>query len=156
MMSVKRLFSAGAIIVCAVTAAVAMPQYAAAAPPPPPASNICDKGVILGFKPWYHGLTKEEYIDGNDPQKGTECHIDGSKPLREMVTVIALNIVQDIFVLAGYISVAFTMYGGFLFLTSAGSPDQAASGRRTIIHSLIGLAIAVSAGAIVNFIAGAL
>lgn len=153
MMGIKRF--AGAIIVCAVTAAVAVPQYAAAAPPPPPASNICDKGVILGFKPWYHGLTVEELADPND-KSSVECRINTSTPLREMVTVIALNIVQDIFVLAGYISVAFTMYGGFLFLTSAGSPDQAASGRRTIIHSLIGLAIAVSAGAIVNFIAGAL
>ncbi|MDO4781270.1 MAG: pilin [Candidatus Saccharibacteria bacterium] len=152
----KKLFSAVAIITCAVTAVVTVPQYAAAAPPST-GPNSCDtKGMILGFKPWYHGLTKEEYVDGNDPQKGTECHIDGDIPLKKMVTVTTLNIVQDIFVLAGYISVAFTMYGGFLFLTSAGSPDQAASGRRTIIHSLIGLAIAVSAGAIVNFIAGAL
>lgn len=147
MMSMKRLFSAVAIIACVVTATLAAPQYAAAAPPPPGPTSCDTKGMILGFKPWYYGLTEP---DCSIKTIGTAVN------LRTFILTIALNIVQDIFVLAGYISVAFTMYGGFLFLTSAGSPDQAASGRRTIIHSLIGLAIAVSAGAIVNFIAGAL
>ena len=56
----------------------------------------------------------------------------------------------------GYLSSGFVMFGGFLFMTSTGNPDQASRGRKTLINAVIGLVVAISAGVIVNYIGKAL
>lgn len=111
---------------------------------PVSAATSCDKkGSFLTFKPWYYGLTKGDCSIKNPSEVG----------LSKFVWTIVLNIVEDIMQLAGYIAVGFIIYGGFLYLTSAGIPDRATAGRKTVLNSVIGLIIAMSAVALVNLVA---
>lgn len=113
------------------------------------ASAACN-GRILTFKPWYHGLQ-----DNSDCSK-----IVSPKPDRQsqvnFVWRIVLNLVEDMLQVVGYVAVGYVMYGGFLYMTSAGSPDTATRGRRTVTNALIGLAVAMASIAIVNMAARAM
>lgn len=44
----------------------------------------------------------------------------------------------------GVVALLFIVYGGFLILTSQGSPDQVAKGKSYITYSIIGIVVAVS------------
>ena len=111
------------------------------------ADQCAAKGKILTFEPWYKGLTD---ADCNIKSPGA---VGG---IQKFIWIIVLNIVNDIFQAVGYVATGFIMYGGFLFMTSAGNPDQASRGRKTLINAIVGLVIAISAGVIINLIAGAL
>ena len=58
--------------------------------------------------------------------------------------------------LVAILTIGFVIFGGFKYMTSAGSPDAAAKGRKTITNALIGMVIATASVALVNFIGGAL
>lgn len=111
---------------------------------PTPAAAVCvDR--FLTFPTWYRGVT-----DGN-------CEITmPSNDLSGFIWRIALNIVEIMLQLAGYVAVAFVIYGGFLFMISTGSPEGAAKARTTIFNALIGLVLSIASVAIVNLIAGAI
>ncbi|MGH7237632.1 MAG: pilin [Candidatus Saccharimonadales bacterium] len=61
-----------------------------------------------------------------------------------------------LFAAIGVISVLFIVIGGFRYIVSAGDPQDAASAKNTILYAVIGLIIAMSAYAIVNFVIGQL
>ena len=108
-------------------------------------SNKCDKkGRILTLKPWYDGLTKDD-CSIKDPGSDADSQAN-------FIWKIVLNIVDDLLQLIGYTTVGYIMYGGFLMMTSNGAPDKAAHGRKTIMSAAIGLVIALSSVALVNFI----
>lgn len=54
----------------------------------------------------------------------------------------------------GIVSVIMVIIGGFMFVTSSGDPGRAKNARNTILYAVIGLVIAVSSYAIVNFVLG--
>ncbi len=103
----------------------------------------CDtsKSKILGIEPWYRGL---------------EC--EGGSPvltnISEAVTTIILNIINIIFSIVGYVAVGFVIWGGIRYMIAGGEPGNITSARKTIQNALIGLLIALSALAIVNFVIG--
>ena len=70
------------------------------------------------------------------------------------VWLIVAAIIEILIRIAGIFAVAFVMYGGFRYITSQAEPDAVNKARQTIISALIGLAIAVLASVIINFIAG--
>lgn len=107
----------------------------------------CSEGRILSLRPWYHGLT-----DGNCEIQDIES-VGGLGPF---LWRIALNLIEDIFQLAGYIAAGYVIYGGFLFMTSTGLPDRAARGRKTVINALVGLVIVIASVGIVNWVRGAI
>lgn len=108
-------------------------------------SNKCDKkGRILTLKPWYDGLTKDD-CSIKDPGSDADSQAN-------FIWKIVLNIVDDLLQLIGYTTVGYIMYGGFLMMTSNGTPDKAAHGRKTIMSAAIGLVIALASVALVNFI----
>lgn len=121
----------------AVGLAMFAPQTAFAAP--------CPGGNILTLKPWYSGLEMTSNCSPKSPV--------GEAAQKKFVWTIALNIVEDILQITGYIAVGFVIYGGFLFMTSGGSPERAAAGRKTITNALIGVVIALSAVLLVNLVA---
>ncbi len=53
---------------------------------------------------------------------------------------------------AGILAVIMVIYGGFLYVTSAGEPQKAATGRQTIIYSLIGIVVVVVARQLILFV----
>lgn len=109
------------------------------------ADDACsNKGKILTLKPWYSGLTNN---DCSLKSPGADTNSQAN-----YIWKIALNIVDDLLQLIGYVTVGYIMYGGFLMMTSNGAPDKAAHGRKTIMSAAIGLVIALASVALVNFI----
>lgn len=125
------------------------------ASPSAQAQSECDRrGMILTIKPWYYGLTEgsgqncqvvspSEY-GGNSAEDGT----------RLFFTRIILTVVEGLLQVAGFVTLAFIIYGGFIFMTSSGAPERAVKGRKTVTNAAIGLFIALAAVALVNLIAG--
>ena len=94
-----------------------------------------------------------EYGDGSDcvyflGMTNWDCNapkIESENDLVESIATIASNILTDISVIASYLVLFYVIYGGFLYMTSAGDPGKAANGKKTLIHAFIGLAIVISA-----------
>lgn len=126
-------FLGGAIL------STASPAISSAAP------KDCNSG-FLGFPAWYRGLT-----DAN-------CNIISPKgdKLPEFFWTIALNIVEIALVAVGYISAFLLLWGGFVFLTSQGKPENAARARMTMLNAVIGLLISIAAVFSVSFIVAGL
>lgn len=69
------------------------------------------------------------------------------------VAKIALAVLEIILRVAGIVAVIFVIWGGFIYLLSQGDAEKVKGARETIVHALVGMAIAVSATAIVNLLA---
>lgn len=116
---------------------VAVPQTAAAA---------CTTS-FFGIPAWYKGMVDDQ------------CNIKDPAAfggLSNYIWRIALNIVEILLITAGYVAVAYIIYGGFKFITSAGAPDDSAKARKTIINAVVGLIISIFSVAIVNVVTTAL
>lgn len=124
------------------TGAVMVPQTTYAA---------CD-AYLLTMPAWYNGLTT-----GN----GDNCTIQnpgdlGEDGLSKFIWTVALNIIEMILHIVGYIAVGFIIFGGFKYMTSAGSPDGMVKARKTITNAIVGLLISIFSIALVNVISGAI
>ncbi len=62
------------------------------------------------------------------------------------------NFLPIIFGMAGALSVLFICYGGFKYVTSQGEPDKIQKAKDTVLYSVIGLVVSISAYAIVAFV----
>lgn len=105
----------------------------------------CGGRTLLGFPPWYDGLT-----DG-------ECNImspkDYSGGTTGFVWRIILNIVEMLLLAVGYVAAGFIIFGGYKYIYSAGSPDGMVAARKTIMNACIGLVLSLVAFGLVNGIA---
>ncbi len=103
-------------------------------------------GSFLTFPAWYDGLT-----DGGcniiSPQKTTD-----ETGINLFVWRIALNVIEIVLQVIGYIAVFYIIYGGFIYMTSNGSPDRATAGIHTIVNASVGLVLGVSAIAVKNLV----
>ncbi len=66
------------------------------------------------------------------------------------------NVLNVIYGMIGIVAVVMIVVGGFKYMTSQGDPGKIQSAKNTIMYSVIGLVITLSAFAITNFILGAL
>lgn len=57
---------------------------------------------------------------------------------------------------AGFLAVMFIIWGGFLYMTSAGDPAKAKNGQQTLTRALVGLGIAIVAKAFLSYLSGQL
>ncbi len=129
---------------------------------------------VLGIPTWY------KYLDGKwvataikdssgalvfdvtDPAKHELiCQPDIKTSGGETIPFTAIMSISaailDILVrLAGLVAFGYLVYGGFIYLTSSGESDKAKKAGSTLLNAAIGLAIAVSASAIINFFASRL
>lgn len=103
------------------------------------------KGEFFGLKTWYHYLQ----TDGS-------CSIVNFQFLpangQSDVLLILLALTDNLLRIAGLVAIGFIIYGGILYVTSQGSPDQTSKAQSTIQNALIGLVIAILAIAAVSFI----
>ena len=72
----------------------------------------------------------------------------GTQDLRVMI----MKIVRVILGLVGIIAIIIVIYGGYIWMTSGGSPDKIDKAKRILTNAVIGLVIIFSAFAIVSFI----
>jgi hypothetical protein len=103
--------------------------------------------TLLTFPAWFKGLTQ-----GNCDLK-SPADVGG---ISNYVWAIALNVVDMILQLVGYIAVGFIIFGGYKYMISAGSPDGMVKARKTITNAVIGLLISIFSVAIVKIISGAI
>ena len=93
--------------------------------------------------------TAPKYTQCNVPNDSTSANLMGANGAVSQVINILIGI-------TGVIAVIMIIIGGIHFATSQGDPGKVAKGRKTIIYGLVGLAIAVLAFAIVNYVLGEL
>lgn len=128
--------------------AVAAPQPAAAAGP---ITSVDQCSVrFLTFPTWFNGLVE---IENGKCIVMSPDKVGGLSPF---IWRIVLNVIEIALQLVVYAAAVFILYGGFQFLTSQGSPDEAAKARQTIINAAIGIVISVGAIAAVNLLSGIL
>ena len=112
-------------------------------------ADPCNQG-FLGFPSWYRGL-----VD-------SKCNImtpngkSGHPTLPAFVWTIGLNLLEIALVAVFYIASFFMLWGGFLFITSQGKPDNATKARSTMLDAGIGLIISIAAIMAVTFIVAGL
>ena len=64
----------------------------------------------------------------------------------------ANTIINVVIGVIGFVAVAFIIFGGFQYITSAGDPGKVKKAKDTILYGIIGLIISMLAYAIVNFV----
>lgn len=109
------------------------------------AASGCASKEFFGLKPWYL------YLKTDNQCNITEFNVlpkDGPSDL----LLILLVLIDDLLRIAGFVAIGYIIYGGILYVTSQGSPDQTGKAQNTILNALIGLVLAVVAVAFVSFI----
>lgn len=140
------LIGAAMVILGAVSLAVATPSASMAQSAQP-----CAKEDFLGFPTWYKGLVNTSDCTMMSPEGAFP---GDNRALAKYIWKIALNVLEIVLRVIGIIAVAFMIYGGFLYLTSSGSPEKAASAMKTIVNASVGLIIALGVTALKNLIWG--
>ncbi len=102
-----------------------------------------DDTSFLGFVPWYNGLSGGTDVFSN---------INSTDGLANAIWTIVANIATDLTVAGAYLVLGYVIYGGYLYIFSAGDPGKVALGKKAISQALIGLAIVMGANLIVNTI----
>lgn len=105
----------------------------------------CNPPSFFGLKPWY------QYLETD-----SQCNVINFKVLPKDgpsdFILILLVLIDDLLRIIGFVAIGYIIYGGILYVTSQGSPDQTGKAQNTILNALIGLAIAVVSVAAVSFI----
>jgi len=137
------------------------------------ASNCNYKKTLFGLPVWYEYLQQyERPSDPNNPLDGCSFDFSSQTPtgadagictqahakqntctsdLKAFV-LIGLAIADILLRLAGVIAVIFVVIGGFRYVIGQGEPDNIKSAQSTIVNALIGLAIALVANGVVQFV----
>ncbi|HKL17063.1 MAG TPA: pilin [Patescibacteria group bacterium] len=68
------------------------------------------------------------------------------------ITEVATNIIETILGLVGVLALVMFIYGGILWMTSAGNEKQVKKGKDTLVWSVLGLAIIFFSYAILQFV----
>ena len=84
-----------------------------------------------------------------------ECNTEAKEDDDSLIDTIGkiLNVALG---LIGLLAVIMMIYGGFMYMTSAGDANKVTKAKNTIIYGVVGLVIAVLSFAIVTFVLGAL
>lgn len=111
-----------------------------------PSTSKCSSS-FLGFPAWYRGLVDETSSDCSikQPDKGAEG-------LGSYIWKIVLNVIEIAMMLVAYLSVIFIIYGGVMYIISAGSADGVKKAKSSITNAIIGLVISILAIAVVEFV----
>lgn len=115
-------------------------------------SDRCSQS-FLGFPTWYRGL-----VDGDCNVISPTAHDAGTNEattdisLAKFISIIALNVVEIGVMASSYVAFFFILFGGFKYLTSAGSSTAVEGAKKTITNAVIGLVLSILAVAIITFV----
>jgi hypothetical protein len=115
----------------------------------------CTEHTFFGLLPWYHYLKRSTW---DDPTTGTHesvCVIqfDPLPPSgRSDILLVLLVIIDDLLRVAGLVAIGFVIWGGVLYMTSQGNPEQTQKGQHTIQNALLGLVFCIMSIAVASFI----
>jgi type IV secretion system pilin len=110
---------------------------------------------FLGLETWFAYFPNNWF--GVASTGGRPCDINNNFQLlptngQSGLLLIGLAVLDDLLRIAALVAVGYVIYGGFTYTTSNGSPDGTKQAQQTIINALVGLALAVTATAVVAFI----
>ena len=94
----------------------------------------------------------------NPTATGCPCQIDPNASICADLnntggfTLSIQNIINILIFAIGIVAVVMIVVSGIRFVVSRGKPDETAKARTTLVYSIVGLVVAVSAFAIVNFV----
>jgi hypothetical protein len=89
--------------------------------------------------------------DTADTRYSGGCISDGNCQLNDFV-VLAIRVSQIILALTGSLSLLALIYGGVLFLISAGNTERVSKAKSTIFYAVIGIAVVFFSYTIIAFI----
>jgi hypothetical protein len=101
-------------------------------------------GSFFGFPPWW------KYIKETETDALGVCVPKFNFP--NDIWAITLAVISMLLYLAGIVAVISIIVAGIGYINAGGNPDKAASARKRIYNSLLGLAIVLVATAGVTFI----
>ena len=78
--------------------------------------------------------------------------VSGGPSVNQLIS----NIISILIYVVGIASVIVIIIGGIMYVVSAGNPDSVKKAKDAILYAVIGLVVAFSAFAIVNFVIGRL
>lgn len=104
----------------------------------------CGAPVLLGFRPWYADLCN------GDSRTSEVVQPQGEDETVQFIWTVVLNILFDVFLVVGYLSLGFVVYGGFLYIMSQGDPGRVLKGQKTLTTAIIGTVLTMGATVIVN------
>ncbi len=107
---------------------------------------IAGSSMAAGLLPEASG-SSDCVKDGNSP---AEC---GDYTVSDIASM-AITISNWIFGIVGSLTLLMFVYGGFMFLISAGSSDKVSSAKKIITAAVVGLVIVFASYVIINFILG--
>ncbi|MDR2063573.1 MAG: pilin [Candidatus Nomurabacteria bacterium] len=87
------------------------------------------------------------------PMEQGACKAQGDGMSGDLMGTVTA-IINTVLIVIGLISVAFLIYGGVQYTTSAGQAEKVKNAKNTIMYAIIGLVVAILAFAIVNFVLG--
>ena len=120
-------------------------------------SIIATLGLISVFSLSFVPVTHAAGIDVFAPCKAnSDSSICKANTQKNGVFTLLKNVINILLFVAGAISVIVIIVGGIKYVTSAGDSAGVNNAKNTILYAVIGLAIAVMAFAIVNFVIGRL
>lgn len=79
-------------------------------------------------------------------------NVNSEDQLINNVWIIASNVLSDASVVAAYLVLGYVIYGGYQYILAGGDPGKTASGKKTLTHAFIGLAIVMLSYVILNAI----
>ncbi len=104
----------------------------------------CSTGMF-GLKPWYDGIAS-----------GDPCTIDSNAfsedKLPGTIVGIIMNVLYDLFYVAGIGAVVMIVYSGFLMITAAGEVGKYEKAKKSLRMAITGLIICVLATVIVGVV----
>jgi len=105
------------------------------------------------FTSTYAACTPEELAAGTCTESANGI-VTLDNPLGDIKSPQALvgQVINSIFGIVGSLALVMFIYGGFLWLTSAGSAEQVKKGKDIFIWAVIGLVVIFSAYSLVRFV----
>ncbi len=126
-----------------------VPTFVAVTPLVPTAqAATCGPAAFTLLPPWYKGLDK-------GCGQGIKSPKEYGRGLNGYIFKIALNIIEALLYVTGYVSLGFIIWGGFKFMLYGDNSSGVASARKTIQNAVIGLVLSIFSVAIVNVVSGA-
>ncbi len=106
---------------------------------------------ILGMRPWFYGLVKDE--NGTCTIKNpNELDSGGTSGIQKFIMTIVLNIIYDLSVIAGILTVIMIIYGAYQFIMAGGDVGKTMKAKKTLTNAIVGLIIAIMAWGVITYI----
>jgi len=128
-------------------------------------SDTLDRNALFGIPPWYKYLPGEIVIQQTLDGSGGLEEVEVCQPVikkdassekaipKKAILLIVAAVLQMLISVAGLAALGYLIYGGFMYLTSNGNAEQVKNAGSTMLNAIVGLAIAISATTLVNYLA---